>query len=101
MTTSTGTSNMTAPDGTVTQTSLYSDPRFGSQSPYTGNTAVKTPGGLTLSVSRSRSARLKEPGNPLSATSITESTSVNYSTWTSTFEPATEKVTDRTEDRLR
>ena len=90
-----GSLKMTAPDGTVTQTSVYSDPRFGSQSPYTGNTTIKTPGGLTLSVSRSRSAKLKELGNPLSATSITESASTNYSSWTSTYDPETKKVTDR------
>ena len=90
-----GSLKMTAPDGTVTQTSVYSDPRFGSQSPYTGNTTIKTPGGLTLSVSRNRSAKLKEPGNPLSTTSITESASTNYSTWTSTYDPETKEVTDR------
>ena len=90
-----GSLKMTAPDGTVTQTSVYSDPRFGSQSPYTGNTTIKIPGGLTLSVSKSRSAKLKEPGNPLSATSVTESTSTNNSTWTSTYDVAAKKVTDR------
>jgi len=86
---------MTAPDGTVTQTSKYSDPRFGSQSPYTGNASVKTPSGLTYSGSSSRSVSLKESGNPLSLTSMTQSTTVNSRTSTSTYDAATHKITDK------
>ena len=85
------------PDGTIVQSSMYSDPRFGAQSSYQGYATVKTPSGLTFTKSSNRSASLKDWGNPLSATTVTNSTSLGWwRTYTSTFDTASKKVTNRT-----
>jgi YD repeat-containing protein len=47
------------------------------EAPYVKSAAVTTPSGLKLSVSNTRIVALAEPGNPLSLTTLTETTTVN------------------------
>jgi YD repeat-containing protein len=67
----------TAADGTITEVIKAPDPRAGMEAPYVKSAAVTTPSGLKLSVSNTRIVALAEPGNPLSLTTLTETTTVN------------------------
>jgi RHS repeat-associated protein len=76
----------TWPDGSVVTTTLGPDPRFGLQSPIVTSEQIRMPSGLTMSTSSSRSAFLSVPGDPLSSSTLTDSWTVNGSTFTRTFD---------------
>ncbi|TMB21426.1 MAG: RHS repeat protein [Deltaproteobacteria bacterium] len=63
------------------------------QSPYTSSTIVRTPSGLTRSESRSRTATLSNPQDPLSLTSLIESATVNGSTSQSSYNASARRMT--------
>ncbi|TMD18455.1 MAG: hypothetical protein E6I99_16045, partial [Chloroflexi bacterium] len=81
------------PDGTTLTTAELADPRFGMQTPYTSSTIVRTPSGLTRSESRSRTATLSNPQDPLSLTSLIESATVNGSTSQSSYNASARRMT--------
>jgi RHS repeat-associated protein len=76
----------TWPDGSVITTTLGSDPRFGLQSPIATSEQTQMPSGLTMTTSSGRSAVLGVPGDPLSLSTLTESWTVNGSTFTRIFD---------------
>ncbi|WP_434113447.1 PKD domain-containing protein [Methylocaldum sp. GT1TLB] len=76
----------TAPDGTVTTVLEGPDPRFGMQAPVATSTTVKTPSGLTATVTRNRAATLVDPGNLLSLTTFSETQTVNGRTSRTVFD---------------
>ena len=76
--------SVTLPDGTSYSDTLGPDPVWGLQVPVeTSQTLTK--GNLTMHVSGSRTGSLGTPGNPFSLTSLTDTTSVNFRTYTSNF----------------
>lgn len=67
----------TSTDGTVTTEVQGPDPRFGMQAPITQRLTVKTPGGLTSTLTTQRSATLTDSANPLSLTTLTDTVTIN------------------------
>jgi RHS repeat-associated protein len=84
-----GTRGSTAPDGTVTEHTLRPDPRFGMQAPLPAAVSIDTPDGLHFSLTKSRTAVLSDPANPMSLTSETETVTINGKTVTSVFSDGT------------
>jgi RHS repeat-associated protein len=82
-----------APDGMTRTTQIAPDPRFGLQAPYTALMTETTPGGLTRTTTTKKSAILATAGDPMSATSLTTSTNVNGSTWTTVEDLVAHTVT--------
>jgi RHS repeat-associated protein len=83
-----GTRKLVTPDGTTMEETLGPDPRFGMQAPVANKVTVKTPGGLSTTTTTSRQATFAEPGNPLSATRLTDTVTTNGKVWTSTWDKA-------------
>ncbi len=82
------------PDGTVVNTIMGPDPRFGMLAPVTSFMNVTTPGGLQYSLSEFRTANLSDPANPFSFTGLTDSVNVNGNTFTSSYDPSTGMIAD-------
>ena len=82
-----GNSSVFSPDGTVVQTTLAPDPRFGMAAPFVASQTVTTPSGLLRSTSTTRAATLNADGH-LSLASQTETTVVNGNTSTITYDAA-------------
>jgi RHS repeat-associated protein len=87
-----GDEKVTTPDGTVVETSLGPDPRFGMQSPVVDQATLKTPGGRSMTIKTSRQATLANPADPLSAPSITEKVQIGARAWTSTFDKTAKTI---------
>ncbi|WP_367154822.1 RHS repeat-associated core domain-containing protein [Methylomonas sp. HYX-M1] len=83
-----GTIVTTLADGTSTQILQGPDPRFAMQVPII-KSAILTTGGVTSTVSSSRSVSLGNSENPLSLTSMIDTLTVNGSVFTSTYTAAT------------
>jgi RHS repeat-associated protein len=88
-----GSQTITAPDGTVTTEVLGPDPRFGMLAPLTASLIVKTPSGLTSTVSAARSITLSNPGNILGLATQTDTLTLNGRTYTSMFDAASGTIT--------
>lgn len=88
-----GTTTTTAPDGTITTTTEGPDPRFGMQAPIILNMTVKTPSGLTYSLSEGKTVILSDQSNPLSIVTMTDTKTINGKTFTSLYESAQKKFT--------
>jgi RHS repeat-associated protein len=82
-------------DGTSVETVDGPDPRFGMQAPITTSATIKTPAGLSSTITRDEKVTLANPTDPLSVTSSTSTTKVNGNSWTSTYDAATKKTTMR------
>jgi len=91
-----GTVTSTLPDGRVLTWTPAPDPRFGMLAPFAKAETVTTPGGLTLSLSRSRSATLLDPFDPMSFAVIEETTTVNGKTFLDVFTASTRMLTRTT-----
>jgi YD repeat-containing protein len=91
-----GSETDTYPDGTRVTLLQGPDPRFGMLAPVLSNLTATTPGGLTQTITSSRSAVLADLNNPLSLQILNDSISVNGQTFTSTFDASTRKITSRT-----
>lgn len=85
-----------SPDGTTGTVSRRADPRWGMQSPVSGNVTITTPAGRTLTTTETRSVTLSEPGNPLSLTRESTNLTLNSRIFTSVYEAATRKITTTT-----
>ena len=70
------------PDGTKVAATRGPDPRFGMQAAYATSSTISTPSGLVETTTASRSVALATAGNPLTATQITGTTTINGKTWT-------------------
>ncbi len=75
-----GTQTVVAPDGTRTTTETGPDPRWGMRAPLIVSRKVITPGGRRLETSFNRDVRLKDPKNPLSVQSITDTMTLDPDT---------------------
>ena len=88
-----GSSSTTHADGTVATVEWTADPRWGLLAPILGNSEVKTPSGLTATVSTRRSVTLTDPEDPLAVDTITDTTTVNGATFTRTYDASTRRFT--------
>jgi RHS repeat-associated protein len=89
-----GSQTITRPDGTVEQIVLGPDPRFGMAAPVTTSLTITTPGGLTSTLTETRTATLSDPNNPLSLTSETDTVTLDGQSDTTVFDAATSTVTE-------
>ncbi len=69
------------PDGSIVTTMLAPDPRFGMAAPYVAAAETVTQGGLCLWTEHARTALLTDADDPLSATNLTATTTVNGRSW--------------------
>lgn len=88
-----GTTITTAADGTITTSTEGPDPRFGILAPITQSLTVKTPSGLTLSGSTTRTTALSNPANPLSLVSETTTVTVNGNSSKTIYDAALKQFT--------
>lgn len=84
-----GTNTLFEPDGTTTTTTLRPDPRWALQAPLIGTRTVTTPGALNLAVNTNRVVALSNPANPLSLTTLTDTTNINGRVYTETYTAST------------
>jgi len=91
-----GTRTITAPDGTITTPVDGPDPRFGMLAPLLQSLTVQTPGGLTSTLSTTRSVTLTNPSDPLSLATQTDALVMNGRTYTSTYTQATRLLSTTT-----
>jgi YD repeat-containing protein len=102
---------MTLPDGRAITWAPGADPRFGMLSPFAKTELLTTPGGRAMSIARSRAADLADPGDAMSFSSLTETTTVNGRSFVEIFSkaqrtvtrttPAGRRITTRLDDRGR
>ncbi|MCB1881453.1 MAG: hypothetical protein KDI54_15605 [Gammaproteobacteria bacterium] len=88
------TTEVSLPDGTQTRSVEGADPRFGMDAPVPTSVTVNTPGGLTNSRSRNRSAELADANDILSLKRLTETATLNGRTTTSVYDAATRTTTN-------
>ena len=69
------------------------DPRFGSQVSFTKSLTTRSPSGLTATTTRTRTAVLADPGDPLSVQTFAIATTTNGRTRTTSYNAATRTVT--------
>ena len=86
-----GDRTVTGPEGTTTTTTMAPDPRFGMAASYVATQTETTPGGLTNSVSTSRTASVASDGVTL--VSQTEATNINGRTTTTTYDGGSRTTT--------
>ena len=87
-----GDRKVTAADGTVTETVLAPDPRFGMLTPYPSMITVTKPSGLTNTVTVNKTAVLSDPSNQLSLVSLHTETTVNEKTQVAEYDAATRQL---------
>ena len=80
-------------DGSQTTRVLGPDPRFGMQAPITNSMSIRTPTGLTSTLSEARTVTLATASDPLSLTSQTDTTTLNGRTSTRVYDAALRKFT--------
>jgi RHS repeat-associated protein len=90
-----GSQTVTYSDGTVMKQVLGPDPRFGMLAPLIQSWTATTPGGLTSSLSETRTVTLNDPSNPLSLTREIDAITLNGQTFTTTFDAAARTLTNR------
>jgi YD repeat-containing protein len=86
----------TAADGMVTTLTQGPDPRFGIQAPRIHSFEVTTPGGLTATVTGTRTVGLANPLDLLSLTHQTDTITMNGRPFTSIYDAASRTVTSQT-----
>jgi YD repeat-containing protein len=91
-----GTQTTLLADGTIATAVLGPDPRFGMQAPVVASATVETPGGLTFASSQARTAVLNDPDDPLSLSTLTETSSVNGRTTTRQYDRSANTRTETT-----
>ena len=91
-----GITTTTEPDGTITTTTNGPDPRFGMLVPIQSQQTIQTPGGLTSTIRESRTASLATSGDPLSLTTLTDTTTINSQVYTTVFNAALKEFTSTT-----
>ncbi|MBF0635195.1 MAG: hypothetical protein HQK85_11100, partial [Nitrospinae bacterium] len=91
-----GTSISTNADGTVRTLALSPDPRFGMNAPITKSSSIKIPGGLTATMSTTRTVNLSNPSDPLTVTSLTEAVNINGKVTNTSFNKTNMTLTTTT-----
>ena len=74
-----GSEQTTGADGSVATIQYGPDPRWGMLAPVATSMTLKTPGGLTRTVTTTRTATLSDPNNLLSLTKLTDTITDNGS----------------------
>ncbi len=91
-----GSQRVTSPNGTVATLVPGPDARFSMQAPVIRTFQVKTPGGLTSTLTETRTATLANPLDLLSLSRATDTVTLNGRPYTSTFDAASRTITRRT-----
>ncbi len=91
-----GSRTVTYPDGTVTTSEVGPDPRWGMEAPLLKSVTTTTPGGLTLTRTRSLTTTLSDPNDVLSLESYTDTETLNGRTYTTTYDAGTRQLTRST-----
>jgi YD repeat-containing protein len=76
-------------DGTTLTSKTGPDARFGMTKPRTTETKVTLPSGLTSTTTHAQTATLSNPSDPLTLVTMTDTTTVNGRSFTSTWSAAT------------
>lgn len=87
-----GRSTLTDRNGTMLSIELGADPRWGMRAPIQSSVIVKTPGGLTRTLTRQRTVALVG-GALLNVASLTDTATVNGRAATATYDGATRTLT--------
>jgi RHS repeat-associated protein len=82
------TETATAADGSVRTLHKAPDPRGGMEAPYVDTATVIAPSGLKLTAGATRDVTLTDPNDPLSLTTLSETTTVNGRTSTTSYSAA-------------
>jgi len=88
-----GTSTVTSSNGTVVATRHGPDPRFGMLSPVLESFSVTTPGGLTSTLTQTRTADLADPDDLLSLSSLQYAATADGRTYALVFDATTRSFT--------
>ncbi len=83
-----GINTVTTPDNTVVSGTLGADPRFGTQAPYPKTRTFTPPLGSPTNTTGNKTAVLSDSNNPLSLTSLTETSAINGRTTTTVYTQA-------------
>lgn len=86
----------TQPDGSVRTITRGPDPRYGMRAPRLKELRIDTPGGLHYKSTLDATANLDNPNNPFSATSITETHTINGRVFTTQIFPQTNRLRETT-----
>ncbi|MEK6589698.1 MAG: RHS repeat-associated core domain-containing protein, partial [Nitrospinota bacterium] len=88
-----GSRTITSPDGTIINQVEGPDPRFSMQAPIISSLKITTPAGLVSNLSSTRTVTLSDEFNPLSLITLTDTTTINSKTYTSTYDAVLKKIT--------
>ena len=91
-----GRSQHQMPDGSSVSVTQGADPRWGMQAPVLSQQVIKTPQGLSLTNSSTRTVNLADPQNPLSLTRTEQRTTWNGATFIATYSAANRHLILRT-----
>ncbi len=80
-------------DGTILETALHTDPRFGPQAQFLGQRATQTPSGLRQEMTATREYQYADPADLSSVSHRTETSTVNGSTTVKEWDVATHTLT--------
>ena len=84
-----GTTRVTSSDGTITETSIGPDPRFGIQAALDKSIKITLPSSLAFNATQTQSVVLSNPANPLSLVSLTDTSTVDGRSTTSQYTAST------------
>src|SRR5712664_1553255 len=87
-----GTAAVAYSDGRTLTRTQQPDPRWGPQSPLLNTVSIATPGGLTSALSLNRAVALADSSDPLSLTTLTDTTRINGQTYTRTFDASRKQL---------
>jgi RHS repeat-associated protein len=88
-----GTERTTNPDGSSTTVQYGPDPRWGMLAPIASSVILKTPGGLTRTITTSRTATLSDPLDLLSLSTLTDVVMDNAALSTSVYDAKSRLLT--------
>ena len=88
-----GSEQTTYADGGVATIKYGPDPRWGMLTPVPSSVSIQNAGGLTATATITRTATLADPNNLLSLATLTDSVTINGSTFMNVYDSATRTVT--------
>jgi RHS repeat-associated protein len=91
-----GRTEATAPDGTTSEFTLASDPRWQSQAPWARTARVRTPQGRTFEATSERELAFDDPAHPHRVTSLEQRHTINGRTSTARYDAAARTITSQT-----
>ncbi|PYK02282.1 MAG: hypothetical protein DME23_02000, partial [Verrucomicrobia bacterium] len=91
-----GSEQITHADGSIITIKYGPDPRWGMLAPVASSVKLKTPGGLTRTVTTTRTAALADPSNLFSLTKLTDSITDNGAVSTSVYDATSRLLTTTT-----